>query len=417
MTRDRVDERLRQFPRVHFDNRCRGVLIAAVVSAMIVGVVSTTSAGASGAHQTTSASKSSVTVRPGTWRVPSRQSHAPTIAIPGGAEHGQGGFNGVSCPTPVECVAVGADSNLGGVVSSSTDGGGSWKQGKAATGLAMLNAVDCASANDCVAVGQGVSVRSLDGGVTWRASSIPTANTALLGVSCPTPTLCVTVGVSPGIGGPLAGQLLVSSDGGITWKVPSVPSSVGALGSVDCPSATFCVAVGASIVVSTDGAQTWTRRGVDGGTGVLRSVSCVSALNCVALGPNPIVAQYSQAAAFEVVTSDGGLTWTSVAMPAASATADVVSCSLDAGCRVAGEAISTDPAIVLTSVDGRSWSPLTQVAGAVPAVSAMSCPSANECVYVGRYGGKPVSLKSTGGSGHGVTSISAFVRSQKGPAQ
>lgn len=411
-TRDEVHSRRRAT-----SDTLRRISLLVSVATMVAGLVPLSSAGASGSHLRPPASQSRVTTRPGVWRLPTSQSHAPTIPIAGGAAHGQGGFNGVSCPTPSECVAVGADDNSGAVVSSSKDGGGTWKRGLTATGVPTLNAVDCPTSSECVAVGQGVSVRSLDAGATWKTSSVPTANTSLLGVSCPTPTLCVTVGVSPGIGGPLAGQLLVTLDGGTTWKAPTVPSSVGALGSVDCPSATFCVAVGASIVVSFDGGLSWTRRDVSGGTGVLRSVSCVSATSCVAVGPNPIVAQDSRAAAFEVVTSNGGLTWNSVPMPAASASVDVVSCSLLAGCRVAGEAIAADPAVVLKSSDGRSWSTQVQVAGAVNAVSALACPTASDCVYVGRHDTTPVSLKSTNGSGTGESPITSIVRSTGGSGQ
>lgn len=398
----------------HRRRRLRAALSSAVTVVTAVGLLFTLSVGVANARPRSASSTPSVSVRLGEWRVSARQSHAPTIPITGGAENGFGGFNGVSCPSASECVAVGADSNLGGVASTSKDGGGTWQQGSTATGLPSLNAVDCPSVTDCVAVGQGVSVRSSDAGASWHATTVPTANTALLGVSCPSVTLCVSVGVAPGVGGPLAGQLLVSSDGGSTWKVPSLPTSVGALGSVDCPSTTFCVAVGAGIVISTDGGQTWRQRGVDGGTGVLRSVSCVSNTNCVALGPNPTVAQDSLASAFEVVTSNAGVTWTSVAMPPASATADVVSCSRVAGCRAAGAAIATDPAIVLSSGDGHSWSSQSQVAGALTAVSALSCPAANVCVFVGRHHDTPVSLKSTDGSGSGETSVTSVVRTQKG---
>jgi photosystem II stability/assembly factor-like uncharacterized protein len=403
----------------YFYGARRGLAKALVALGTLVsiGTISVVTVGAVNALTTSSPVAVSSTASGSTsisrWIVPRDETTAPAVPTAGGAASGSGSFNAVSCPTATECVAVGGDGGLNGVASTSQNGGTTWKQGALEASEPDLNAVDCASASTCVAVGQGVAARSTDGGATWTSGTIPTSDTTLLGVSCPSTSLCVGVGVSPGDAGPYAGQLLVSSDGGVSWTTPTLPASTGALGSVDCPTTSFCVSVGASIVVSNDGGTTWTERTVSGGTGVLRSVSCASATTCVAIGANPSVAQDPTATAFEDVTTDGGATWSSVAMPVGSATLDVVSCSRGS-CAAAGSTYNGTAAPILTSSNGgTSWTSNQSIPSSVTAVSAVSCSSSNACVFVGQSGGKPVAVPTGGGASGGPSPVSALVRTQK----
>jgi photosystem II stability/assembly factor-like uncharacterized protein len=325
------------------------------------------------------------------WRVPHGEASAPIVPVAGGSLPGQGGYNAVSCPTTSVCVAVGADASLDGVASTSNDGGGTWVQGAMALGEPELLAVDCPSATSCVAVGRGAAVASSNAGSTWTSASLPTPNTTLLGVSCPTQKFCVSVGVSPSSSGPYNGRLLVSSNGGSSWTASSIPAGAGALGSVDCPSATFCVAVGASIIVSDNSGKTWTLKGVEGGTGVLRSVSCVSATTCVAIGPNPTEAQDLQAAAYDVRTADGGATWTTVSMPVASGSLNVITCVTGSSCEAAGSVFGANPSeFYTTSNGGGTWTQSTAPTSVLTGVSGVSCASSSTCVYVGSRGGSSV---------------------------
>jgi photosystem II stability/assembly factor-like uncharacterized protein len=348
------------------------------------------------------------------WVVPRSQISAPILPTAGGAAYGQGGFNGVACPSANECVAVGGDASLNGVVSVTSNGGSTWTQGETVSGSPALNSVACASTTSCVAVGNGAAAYSINGGVTWTTVSLPTADTSLLSVSCATSTSCVSVGVTPGNNGPLGGALLITEDGGNTWKSPQLPAPYGAVGSVDCPSSTFCVAVGAQILVSTDGGSTWSNRSVAGGTGVLRSVSCQSATTCVAIGPNPSVAQDSKAAAFEVVTSDGGATWHDVTLPPSSATLDVIFCYSGGSCQADGSALAGNAAPTLASTSvGSTWSTVATLNTEMSAVSAVSCGSATTCVYVGSNSSGPVIVASSGGVAAPPAPVSALVRRQK----
>jgi photosystem II stability/assembly factor-like uncharacterized protein len=412
----------RVIQRVKFDrdsHQARKLSVIFAAAILAVATMSVAAVGATGGFGSSNVTKSGPAVSSshpdghliGRWITPRDESSAPPVPSSGGAVQGQGSFNGVSCPTSNECVAVGADAELNGVVSVSQNQGGTWTQGVLDQNEPELNAVDCESISVCVAVGAGVTVKSTDGGQTWTSSTIPTANTALLGVSCPTSTICVSVGVSPGENGPFAGQLLVSSDGGSTWSVPSLPSNFGALGSVSCPTATFCVAVGASILESNDGGQTWTMSTVNGGTGVLRSVSCESATTCVAVGGNPAVSQVASAAAYEVVTTDGGEQWAPKSMPSGSGTVNTVSCSSSA-CVVVGSAHGAAALQVLTTASGASWTPETSIASAATAVSALSCYSSTSCVFVGLDGNQQVSVSTVNGSPVGSSPVASQVRSQ-----
>ncbi len=350
------------------------------------------------------------------WSEPTNEVNAPFIPIIGGASSISGGFNAVTCTSQLNCIAVGADNALGGVVSSTGDGGNDWSQSSTAVGQPVLNAVSCATSSLCIAVGQGASARSTDGGTTWTTFAVPTANTTLLGVQCPSSTACVSVGVRPGRNAPLTGQVLVSSNGGQTWTTPTLPKSVGALGAVDCPTTSLCVSVGASILVSTNGGSSWSPRYVNGGTGVLRSVSCVSATTCVAIGPNPAGAQDPNASAYEVVTTNGGATWTSEPMPAGSADIDAISCSSNGTCDAVGASTHLGQSFALTSTNsGSTWSSATNLASAATAVSAVTC-SSSGCVAVGKAGKNAVSITGTSTGIFSSHVVSRLVRAQRGNA-
>jgi photosystem II stability/assembly factor-like uncharacterized protein len=403
--------RTEKLKRILSHYRSRRLLVLLVAGASLIMVGESIAAATVGKTNARSSSHADNPVSPivGAWTVPANEVNVPLVPTPGGASVGDGNFNAVSCQSSTDCVAVGADNNLAGVIATSIDGGLSWTPSSIASGEPELNAVTCASATNCVAVGNGVAATSSDGGATWTTYAIPTPNTTLLGVSCPSSTTCVSVGVSPGNDGPYDGQLLVSSDSGATWVVPTLPNDVGALGSVNCPSATFCVAVGAQILVSNNGGQTWTAQFVDGGTGILRSVSCSSSNDCVAIGANPLGATDAQTAAFGIVTTDGGTTWTPIDMPAGSWSVDAISCSNGIDCTVGGLSVNGGTAPAWASTDGgTTWSSVASLAG-VSAIGALSCQSASQCSVVGLQGSQPVSGSSQDSSQWTISPVlSAF---------
>ena len=77
-------------------------------------------------------------------------------------------LNGVACPSPSTCVAVGNRGTIGTILRS-TDGGSTWYIQPSGTPRTLVG-VGCPRSSTCVAVGVGGTiVRSTDGGRTWRS--------------------------------------------------------------------------------------------------------------------------------------------------------------------------------------------------------------------------------------------------------
>src|SRR5262249_24094879 len=123
----------------------------------------------------------------------------------------------------------------------------------------FLFGVDCTDANDCVAVGRSVALRT--GAIkslvltlvddTWVIT--PTPNRAgvdnyLAEVSCSDANHCAAVGyTAPPTGSSASYQPLVLTTDGTDWTIantPNVASAHNLLRDVSCPSRTTCVAVG-----------------------------------------------------------------------------------------------------------------------------------------------------------------------------
>jgi hypothetical protein len=133
-----------------------------------------------------------------------------------------------------------------------------------AIGLA-LNAVDCSSPGNCVAVGSQGSSGAIDveKAGKWKAIGLSArtgaSSTNLTAVSCPAPGSCVAVGVDGSQGvietqnGSKWNGILATGDGGLYTA-----SYQGELSSVSCPAVGYCAAVGQAVhdsmgVPQTDG--------------------------------------------------------------------------------------------------------------------------------------------------------------------
>lgn len=116
---------------------------------------------------------------------------------------------GISCPTTMNCYAIGPPLNSQGNASpfmfSSSDGGQSWTIANAPTPSGFFSAISCPSVSECVVGGSSQS---------------------------PTPT----------------GELFVTDTSGKSWTFEQIakPPTSG-FTSVDCPSDTTCVATGAGV--------------------------------------------------------------------------------------------------------------------------------------------------------------------------
>jgi hypothetical protein len=228
-------------------------------------------------------------------------------STPNPARASSNGLNGVSCPSPSDCTAVGQGNGSGTPITL----GERWRDGRwsieavpSPVGAAQnqLNGIACPVTDGCAAVGvvgppSGGATEALWwNGRSWRLQQIPTLPGAgLNAVGCVSETDCVAVGQSN------AGTLAERWDGE-DWTIQATPnppgSASGGLNGVACTSASFCVAVGfrldsAGIPVATL-AERWNGKSwaiqptpnPAPGSG-FGGVACTSASFCVAVGGGP----------------------------------------------------------------------------------------------------------------------------------
>ncbi len=161
-------------------------------------------------------------------------------------------LNGVSCSSPISCVAVGGQ--YGGYPASTpiveTWDGTSWSipATPSTDDYSSLNGVSCTGSAQCVAVGQdnGNSLIEMWDGTAWSVA--PGANPGgLSNVSCSSPDFCAAVtggGRVTGTGRYGLGEWIW---GGSTWTFSNSPApgrSVNQLLGVACANSNYCAAVG-----------------------------------------------------------------------------------------------------------------------------------------------------------------------------
>jgi hypothetical protein len=250
----------------------------------------------------------------------------PATPLPPGATNAD--FNGVSCSTESDCVAVGwYTKTMNGTEFPFAEvwNGTSWSVSDPPTPSGSggnLNGVSC-NATSCTAVGsyQNAShateaLADTLTGSTWTDQTPPVpaggSDGGLSGVSCPKSSACV------GVGSYYTGSTFVADAdkwNGTTWKsqVPPAPagSSQDWLGSVSCLSAASCTAVGntydaaldSSVLAESYNGTTWTIQ-ASPATGTTSSelvgLDCTSTIFCLAVGNNsgsvavePLAEQYS----------------------------------------------------------------------------------------------------------------------------
>ncbi len=328
-----------------------------------------------------------VTQSGGTWT-------AAKVTLPSGAAADpQVEFDGLTCPSAGNCVAVGfygdgAGEQQGLIL---TEANGSWTSDKVSlSGLGvsatdpdvLLTALSCPDASDCVAVGsywdtsnhsQDLMLSDTSGAWTAHKADLsklpsvgsnPYAN--LSAVSCTSAGNCAAVGTYTD--GSSRTQALVVSESAGTWSAaskvtlpsnanPSGADSDTALNAVSCSSASNCTAVGSYDATSnaveglevTENGGVWSA-GLEASLPVagaanpymrLDSVTCATGGNCLASG-----GYVSGGGAYEeLVLAEASGSWTAAATPVltdAQATLGGahIACSQDGYCAVAGDAPS-----------------------------------------------------------------------------
>jgi hypothetical protein len=196
---------------------------------------------------------------------------------------------------------------------------------------AVFDAVTCPTSIECVAVGYNAlfhsiwSVGTLSGTAwSWSTVGVIPADASgqglLSGIACPTSTTCIAVGGDKG--GPSAnGVYSMGTFSGGSWSwtaernTPSDPNGGGVLYAITCVSRTECVAGGSdhnwhgvavSITYSSGvwswGSETMVPRETSGDSGRILALSCPSTTLCVGVGDNTV----NGAGSFTIGTKTGG---------------------------------------------------------------------------------------------------------------
>jgi hypothetical protein len=182
-------------------------------------------------------------------------------------------LNAIDCVSAQFCLAVGLDyTGVGANTAPLAEiwNGHNWKVAKpvdpAGDTLTQLNDVVCRSGKSCLAVGEAASAQKTKvlseswNGSKWRVLKTPNPagalNAQLNGLACPTKSECIAVGYSDVQ--PTAFTTLGEVWNGTRWRMvhPANPSKFSQLNDISCPSPTECEAVGNGIAERWNG-KTW----------------------------------------------------------------------------------------------------------------------------------------------------------------
>ena len=170
--------------------------------------------------------------------------------------------------------------------------------GAGGTGVTLNAPLTLAHASGVAVAGSSVALRTTDGS-TWNAATNPGFG-SLNAVSCASATSCTAVGAS--------GLIDASADGGATWS-SQASGSAATLSAVACPGSTTCFATGSAtsgtaLMLRTIDGATWSPEAIGGGQN-LTSLACLDTSNCFAAGAFGTV----------MTTTDSGATWTQQGNP------------------------------------------------------------------------------------------------------
>jgi hypothetical protein len=302
-----------------------------------------------------------------------------------------------------------------------------------------FSAVSCTGTNDCVAVGAWWTpkevlhalIEAYTGSWLPVSSVQPTAESELNAVSCAGATFCAAVGHTAGSS---SGPLIETSNMG-KWKVARAPAPYsGTLLGVSCTSPTYCVAVGyyysgAGPLVETFNGNKWSLSPKPGGNreGSLSAVSCVSKAFCLAVGAR------SQGGNQKIFTEElvsGSVVKSAASTLPASLVSQqpgaAVSCTSASFCEMVGNFANSTNTLVDT-FNGQKWSTITEPSTVEPNtnnfigaldVTGVSCTGSADCALTGYNvtGGPPAqwAVSTERGPDWATTSLQDMVPSVDG---
>jgi hypothetical protein len=266
-------------------------------------------------------------------------------------------LDGVSCPGPTICFAVGRSDSEPLVEFWNGSGWFFWSSPTVPGG--SLADVDCSGLLACTAVGASAAGTLAErfGATGWQVQSTPNPpgaeSSRLEGVSCPLKRTCTAVGSSTaaGVNSPLVERWYGRVN---SWGLQQAPKPAGAetsqLGAVSCPDGPVCLAVGSSQAPG---------------------------------GPNELLTERRV-----------GYTWSILPAPDPGQGTGIggglsgVSCPAERACHAVGGSISQNGQLAFAErFDGSSWQLESVPAppGPLPNLAGVSCPDRTFCMAVGGY--------------------------------
>lgn len=271
----------------------------------------------------------------------------------------------VVCPTVSHCVVVGFLSGQPGAWLSN-DGGSTWPRrgqfpyGGPNSGGNTPYGLSCATANHCVAVGEGPDAWiSRDGGATWTDSALSSSDD-LSSVSCPSISACFAVGQN----GNDQGMVILTRDGGATWKNLSAAPSGPRPHTIECPTTSDClIGTGAadgnaygnegSILVTRDGGTSWDTVNLPAPVSIVTGIACPDSARCYAVGSYSSGSSTNANGIVLFATNDSGAPWSSRGAPG-SGTINAISCDSLRACVVVGTNINGNGVVWTSSARNRA---------------------------------------------------------------
>jgi photosystem II stability/assembly factor-like uncharacterized protein len=209
-----------------------------------------------------------------------------------------------------------------------------------------------------------------------------------LPLACPASTTCYGFNITPG---PTETAIEVTRDEGNTWQQLALPVTLSGGPSLTCSDTMTCAILGVDsgqpvFLETTDGGQTWSSH--DGPSGLTSSqgmngLVCTTAAVCLDVPGDP-VGDAADAVAF--VTTNGGATWSTSAMPSGfSQFPQSLQCASAPDCVVSGASESSSGAVsgamAYTTDAGSSWS-IASVPMGIHGWNAISCWNPSNCLAV-----------------------------------
>lgn len=401
---------------------------------LAVSCVSAKACTAGGAYAPPGSNKPLVTLaeawKGSSWRVQ---------ATPNPARTAGDGFAGLSCVTSGACAAVGSygtATTLADLALAEARNGNRWKMQASASPAganpSQLSSDSCVTARDCVAVGgyaknatTGNTLAETWNGSRWRIEATPNPAgqvfSAFNAISCATARSCVAVGEEFAKGA-LNPAAMAETWNGAKWTVRNVPQPANnggvALTGVSCTAPNACTAVGAYFTRSVKqvalaerwNGSAWTMQKLPVATKqtLFEAVSCTSASACIAVGNTDGGSGNVQ----PLAEAWDGSSWAAQSLPMPKGDPggilSAVSCSAAMDCTATGAGFAASGQPLAERWNGTSWAAQTTVPppgfqASVTAIAliGVSCSSAGACTAVGSY--QPNMRQETFGEGwHGA---------------